>query len=435
MGRRFETVSRKTALAALIFAALLLQGQSTFPDPKEEFRLLLEWKKPGNYPPPLLEGMDVDTLSTLLDSGNLQWYEPRPTAEKWEGVVGMKIHAPPEVVWDVITDYELQCEILPDTFLECKTEHRNGNEVGNRYKLQTTVIMYDYIFDMIDQVREDPPCHLHINTVEGGLKGRELDLKLVPVDNGAHTLFFMRYFAEAGGLGIAIKLAVTVLPMIEPPTAVGAANYHSRAYKNEAERRVGYKPSAKPLPLKFDNLDLATLRIIDQRNGGIIRETPDGRIIDALTFDFIDAPPDKVYAMIVDFDKYEKIYPGGSIEVESRKGNEIIVYQKTTPLKIFIFEFMAIEMHSRYTLDPPYHASYVAIDGKYEGSHGDFRIVPLEGGNKSLVFVSAGVNLERDEGLFSRIAQSGAFPLENMLNMMGAQSALAHLRGEAERAD
>jgi len=55
---------------ALAVVGLVLLGADV--DPNEEFRLLLEWKKPAPYPRPMIEGMDADTLSALMDSGNLE---------------------------------------------------------------------------------------------------------------------------------------------------------------------------------------------------------------------------------------------------------------------------------------------------------------------------------------------------------------------------
>lgn len=416
--------------ALLIFAAL---GLGAVPDPDEEFSLILGWEEPKNYPRPMLEGMDLDTLSILLDSGNLQWYEPRPEKDRWEAVVGMKVHAPPEAVWEVMTDHELQCEIMPETFMECGIEYRNGNEVRTRHRIRTSVIMYSYEMDLIEEIIEDPPYHMHIKTVEGGLKDRELDILLVPVENNPHTLIFMRYYTHMASMGVAMRAFLAVLPMVEPPTAVGAANYHTRAYKNAAEKRAGYAALREPGPLDIENLGLETLRLIDKGNGGLIRETPEGKIIDALTWDFINAPPGRVYEVITDFDRYDEIFPGASMEVESRKGNEVVLRQKSLAFKVFLFSLGGFELHSRYVLEPPCHLSYTTIDGTYEGSHGDFRIMPLENGNKSLAFAIGGVNIDRDTGLFARMNQSGAFPLENMLNMVGTQTTLAHIRIEAER--
>jgi len=423
--------SKTIGIAALLALTLLLLGVGLNPD--EEFRLILTWQKPAPYPPPLLAGMEVKTLNRLLDSGNLQWYEPRPEPDKWEAVVGLKVHAPAQVVWEVITDYPALCRIMPETYLACETEYRKGNEVKNNQKGQTTVLKFAYKYDIIDIVTESPPYDHHVLTISG-LEKRELTVKLIPI-NDNETLLFMRYYLNMAALGYSMQAVLAVLPMIEPPTAVGAANYHSRAYKNEAEQRVGYKPPREPKPLEtISGFDLRTLGIIDEHGGGLIRETPEGKIIDALAFTIINAPPERVWEVITDFDHYEQIFPGSASKVESREGNQVTLYQTTASLNVLIFSF-GYELHARYTLDPPHHLSYVAIDGLYEGSHGDFQIQPLENGKKTLLFNRGGLNLEKDQGLTARIIKSGAFPLENMLDMMGAQAALARIKYTAEQGE
>jgi uncharacterized protein YndB with AHSA1/START domain len=408
--------------------AVLLLGADV--DPDEEFRMMLKWHKPAVYPRTILEGMDLETLSTMLDSGNLQWYEPRPEQDRWDVVVGMKIHAPPEEVWKVATDYELYCEIMPDSFAKCKTEYRKGNEVKNIYEMQTSVFMYTFTMDVIDIVQEEPPYKFKIKTIEGGVKGREIEILIIPIDNNTHTIFFMRTYPQLVSMGWTMRQALKALPMAEPAAGVGACNYTVRAYKNEAEKRAGYTPSPKPGELNIKNLDLTTLRLIDKGNGGLIRETPEGKTIDALTYTFIDAPPDRVWETITDFEHYPDIF-SAPCEVESRKGNQVTVTQKTASFSVMGLKF-GYELHARYTLDAPRHMSYAAIDGVYEGSHGDFTILPIDGANNCILFSSGGINMENDNAIVSRIAKTGAFPLENMIDMMLVRSTLAHIRIAAE---
>jgi uncharacterized protein YndB with AHSA1/START domain len=415
-------------LVTLVFISLFLISANL--DPEEEFGLILTWEKPDPYPVDMLGGMDIKTLSLLLDGGNLQWYQPRPVKDKWAGVVGMKIHAPPEVVWKVITDYKKQCEIMPETFIKCETEYRKGNEVKNNYLCRTSVLKFGYNFDMIDIVKEDPPYKMTINTIEGGLKFRELNILMVPVNEGQHTLFFMRYYSHMESLGVSMQMVLKVLPMVEPPIAVGASNYHSRAYKNEAEKQVGYKAPQMPPKIELEKLDHATLKRISEQGGGIIRETPEGKVIDGISYVFIDAPPERVWEVAVDFDHFEEVFPNSKCEVISRTENEVIVNQRTQSISILIFSF-GYDMHAKYNLDPPYHLDYIATEGVYAGSHGDLTLVPLEGGKKTLLFGTAGVDLDNDESLTSRIATSGAFPAQNMMNLIGIQLTLRHIEKEA----
>lgn len=425
-----RTGGKSVIYILLIIASLTLAAEI---DPDAELGLIFHWQKPKVYPPPMLAGMKIDTLNTMLESGNLQWYEPRPVEDAWDAVVGLKVHAPAEAVWKVATDYELQCKLMPDTFVSCKTQSRAQNRVTNIYQVKTSVVMFSYNFKMVDVVVEKPLQSIHIETVEGGLKGRAIDFLLVPVDNGAHTLVFMRYYGSMKSLGTSMRLALEALPTVEPTTTVGAANYHLRAYKNEAERRVGYKAPPKPRELVIENLDLQTLRLINQGNGGLIRETPRGKLIDVLTYTVINTPPQRVWEVATDFEHYEEIVPGTEARVESRDGNTVLMRVTMAKVSVLIFDIGGFELHPRYSLHPPNELTWVSMDGLYKDSHGSLRLLPIENGTKTLLFGAIGLNLERDTGLVARIVKSGAFPVENMFNMILSQGTLAHLKVEAEK--
>jgi uncharacterized protein YndB with AHSA1/START domain len=374
--------------------------------------------------------MDVDTLSVLLDSGNLHWFEPRPEPDDWNVVAGIKVQAPPEVVWEVITDYDLLCRIMPDTYVECRNIERGDNRSRNYFKFQVSMVMFNYNLETVEMVEEYPPDRLIMSTIAGRPE-RVVEILLTPVENNAHTLILSRCYTNFSSAGVAVRLALEALPAAGPQNAIAAANYSNRAYKNEAERRAGITAPQKLKPMAIKNLDIPTLRMLDQNNGGLIRETPQGKIIGVLAYTFIDAPPRTVWEVMTDFDNYSEIF-SAECRVESRNGNRVTVNQSTPSFMVLGMK-VGYQLHTRYTLEPPDHLSYVAIDGANKGSHGDFRIMPLDGGEKSILFGAGGMNMEKDDRLFARIAKSGAFPLENMINMTIVQSNLARIRLEAQR--
>jgi uncharacterized protein YndB with AHSA1/START domain len=415
-------------VAAVMGPLFLLGG--TF-DMFDEMNKIWRWSKPEPYPSNLAE-LDVNTLSVLLDSGNLQWYEPRPEEKKWDAVVGMKVHAPVETVWEVFTDPLLPCRIMDKTFKKCELEWEKENQAKVNYVLETRVLQFGSIFSMNDVITKDPPYHLHMSTVEGGLKGREVDVQLIPIEGGRAALVFMRYFAHMESLGLTIQTVLKVLPDSEWPVAAASANYHLREHKKEAERRAGYKPPAQPAALRYEALDVEALAWLDRYKAGLIRETYEGKDINGLAFAFIEAPPERVYALISDLEHYNDHFKNQVTEVEKREGNQVWVQQKITSQSVLIFTF-AYEMHALYTLDPPYHVSYRCMDGTYEGSTGDYQILPLEGGNRSILFAAIGINFERDQGLTARLIRSGDYPFNTVMNLLAARSYLNTFKPAAEK--
>jgi carbon monoxide dehydrogenase subunit G len=391
-----------------------------------------DWKQPKVYPPPWFEGMKMDTLSVMLDSGNLQWYEPRPEQGAWDAVVGGKVHAPLSTVWKVVTDYEGQCRMMSKTFTSCKTQWRQGDTVKNDYRIKVSVLEFATEFDMIDVVKEYPPARQHINTIEGGLKGRELDIILVPADEGRTTLYFMRYHAHMKSLGLSMQAVLALVPMAEWPVTAASANYHMSSHRKEAEKLAGYKPPAKPAPLDYEALDVDTLAALSRVNAGLIRETPEGKTISGLAFAFINAPPGPVWDLVQDLEHYNDFFRDQDTRVEKRQGNKVWVAQETTSQSVLVFTF-GYQMRSLYTLDPPRHLSYRAYEGAYEGSFGDLYILPINGGKQCVLFCETGLNFDKDTALTARIIRSGDFPFNTVMDLLAVRAVLNNLKPEAER--
>jgi len=265
------------------------------------------------------------------------------------------------------------------------------------------------------------------------LKGREVDVQMIPIEGGKTTLVFMRYYAHMESLGMAMQAILKVVPDSEWPVAAASANYHLREHKKEAERRAGYQPAAEPAPLKHDALEIKSLAWLDRYQAGLIRETYEGKDIAGMAYTFIDATPEAVYNVISDLEHYNDHFKNQETKVEKREANQVWVRQKITSQSVLVFTF-AYEMHALYTLDPPYHVSYRCIDGTYEGSMGDYQILPIEGGKRSILFAAIGINFERDEGLTAKIIRSGDYPFNTVMNLLAARSYLNNFKPAAEKA-
>jgi ribosome-associated toxin RatA of RatAB toxin-antitoxin module len=419
------------AAALLLFGGAMLM-LSAGRDPLEETKKIWIWTKPKLYPQPIPGDLDINTLSTLLDSGNLQWYLPRPEEGEWDAVAAMKIHAPPDLVWKVVTDYERYPEYMPDTLLESKTLSRQGNEVKNWHRAVNSILNFEYNYEILDVVTEDPPYHLHSETLEGGLKGRQIDWILAPMDQNQNTLIFLRHYPHIKSMGVTVRAVLAVLPMIEWPVSASAANYILRGYKQKAERLVGYTPPPEPAGLLYQALDIETLRKLDRSSCGLIRETREGKTINGLTYIFIDAPAPVVWEVLTDFENYHRTFKECQLQIEKREGNGVWARLKTSSFSILIFSF-GMELHNLYTLEPPDHLSIRTIDGLYQGSASDYQILPLGSGSKTLLFHSVGLNLERDSSLTMRMVKSGAFPATTMMCLTVSRTELSSVKEEAEK--
>jgi carbon monoxide dehydrogenase subunit G len=425
-----EKYVHKAFVLILLAVAVLMTGSKE--DPLEETKKIWIWTRPDTYPQPIPGDMDIDTLSTLMDSGNLQWYMPRPEEGEWDAIAAMKIHAPLDLVWEVVTDYERYTEYMPGTLKESKTIYRKGNEVKNWHRAVNSVLKFEYKYEILDILTEYPPYHIHSETIEGGLKDRQIDWYLVPVDDDQNTLIFIRHYPHIKSMGISIRAVLAVLPIIEWPVSASAANYILRGYKIRAENLVGYTPPREPDPLNYHALDIETLHKLDRYSCGLIRETPEGKTLNGLNYIFINAPADVVWEVITDFDKFEE-FKDCSVRIEKREGNQVWLWEELTRVSILIFNFGGMEMHGIYTMESPYHLSFLSIDGLYEGSTSDYQILPIQGGTKTLLFHSIGMNIERDNSLTMRMVKSGAFPFDTMMDITMCRTNLSAIKAESEK--
>lgn len=401
-------------------------------DPLEETKKIWTWTPPATYPQPLPGELDLDTLSALLDSGNLQWYLPRPEPGEWDAIAAMKIHAPQEVVWQVVTDYERYSEYMPATLLESKTLSRQGHKVQNWHRAVNSILNFEYHYEILDTVTEHPPDRIHLETIAGGLKGRQIDWILTPIDHNRSTLIFLRHYPQIKSMGLTVRAVLAVLPMIEWPVSAAAANYILRGYQRRAEELMGYHRPRQPAEMDYSALDLETLRQLERGSAGLIRETPEGQTLNGLSYIFIDAPAGVVWEVLTDFENYPNIFPGCKIRIEQRENERVRAWLQTTSFSILIFSF-GMELHNLYTLDPPEHLSVRTIGGLYQESTSDYRILPLPSGNTTLLFHSVGLKVERDSSLTMRMVKSGAFPATTMMCLTVARTELLCVKSAAEK--
>jgi Polyketide cyclase / dehydrase and lipid transport len=418
----------------LLFVLLAVAVMSLAPkmDVLQETKKIWTWENPKTYPQPVPGDLDITSLSVLTDSGTLQWYMPRPEKDQWDTVIAVKVHAPLEVVWKVSTDYTDYCQLIPDTLKKCEIVSRDGNTVINKYEAVNSVLNFEYKYEFVDKMTEEPMKQIHCDTTEGGLEGRQIDYYFFPVDNGENTLVFMRHYSGIKSLGSLIRMVLKTIPMIEWPVTASASSYVLRGFKHKSETISGYTSSAKPQAINYKNLDIDTLLKLESYSPGLIRETQEGKTINGLTYETINATPDTVWKTITDFEHYGD-FKDSDVVIEKREGNEVLVMQKMVSMSILIFNFGGMEMHNRYILDPPYHMSFKTIDGLYEGSTSDYQILPIENGTRSILFNSVGLVTERDKSLTMRMVRSGAFPFNSMFCVTAANANVSAIKAEAER--
>jgi len=410
---------RKTVLIAIFFIFLFSASAYSLERPIP----FLKWTPaPSDNKIGIIDGLDQEALIELTESGSVIYFHPRSEEDRFDVVVGQMIHAPLEEVWKIASDHEGACSYIQDTFDKCETISREDNIVIMSYKIHTSVTKFSFNMDIIDQITETGPYGWKLETIEGELKGRELELKLIKVDDN-RTMAFLRYFGALRSMGAIVRLVLEFVPDFETPVYSSAANYHLRCYKVEAERRSGYKFPETPASIDYKSLDAKTIEKISNWQGGLVRERPNGSTINAMAFGAMSSPQKDVWNVITDFEHYDQIFPDSSTIVESRDGNKVILKQKINQLSVYIFKFV-FDLNAHYTLEPPAKMSYATVDGTYEGTYGRFNLIPYNQDEKTLVFMTIKAAIEKDDSLSMRIVRSGDFPFDTMANFFFARDTM-----------
>jgi len=412
--------------------ALLAFPLASFSAKKSDPPGLMIWKAPpAGAKAGMIDGLDKTTLAELAESGALQYFQPRHEEDRWDIVVGMMVHAPADMVWEVATDYQGLCKLLPDTFDSCRMLSKTGGVTRMKYQAHTSVAKFSFDLDITDVFTEIEKYHWKLDTVEGSLKGRQLELLIVPMGEDL-SMTFLRYYGSMRSIGGVVKLTLMLLPDLESPVYASAATYHMRSYKNEAEKRAGYTPPKQHAAIDYAKLDPDTVNKLCAWYGGLVHETKEGKTINAMAFSSINAPAEVVWKVMTDFDRYNDIFPDSDTVVEKRSADEVVLKQSVKQIDLYVFSF-GFELHARYKLEPPTRMSYVTIDGVYKDTTGDFFLVPYDGGKKTFVYATIGVMMDRDESFTMNIVRSGEFPFDSMVNMFFARDVLNKFKAEAER--
>jgi len=129
-------------------------------------------------------------------------------------------------------------------------------------------------------------------------------------------------------------------------------------------------------------LDESTLKVLLNRGELILLEEKNGKIKYITLAIIIDAPLDKVWQVITDFENYPNFVPGHKdCKIIKRHGNEMTVESAV------IFKFMGIGSIVRYTtkyiLKKP---ELIIFDTEKNRETGRYKLIPIDEGKRVVLF-------------------------------------------------
>ncbi len=125
----------------------------------------------------------------------------------------------------------------------------------------------------------------------------------------------------------------------------------------------------------------------------IAEERPDGSLKLVTGGTLVKATPEAVWALISNYAGYSEWMP---------QTKKVEVVNETADYKdvrfVLDFKFSVITKNVKYTLrkreEPPYRIRWYLLDGDFKASTGAWHLVPVDGGQHTLVFYSTWTDLE-----------------------------------------
>jgi ribosome-associated toxin RatA of RatAB toxin-antitoxin module len=142
-------------------------------------------------------------------------------------------------------------------------------------------------------------------------------------------------------------------------------------------------------------LDESTLKVLLNRGELILLEEKNGKLKYIDYAILIDAPLDKVWQVITDFENYPDFIPGQKVcKIINKQGNEITVESAVE------FKFMVIGSTVRYTtkyiLQKP---ELIIFDTKRNKETGRYKFIPIDEGKRVVLFRTKEINMDNFTGV------------------------------------
>ncbi|HOO55529.1 MAG TPA: SRPBCC family protein [bacterium] len=189
--------------------------------------------------PPSWKDLDIEVLAKLLEDGELTSVDYVGPEKLEMCSIGILADAPPEKVWEAITDFAGYEEMMPD--MSKGTVLESGDNWA-RVRFDITVLKLSLISITTDYVLRydfDPPRRADVSWESGKVKNVNGYWELFPIDGGKRTVVI---YAITSDLESANALAGAALK--KQPSMVMAINLSSaivltRVVKQKAERLAG----------------------------------------------------------------------------------------------------------------------------------------------------------------------------------------------------
>jgi len=371
---------------------------------------------------PRLEDMDPKMLERLGGLGIVQQLRDYPDSPIKEATTVTLIQAPPDRVWKVLLDVTNRARMVPEIYTGVRVVEKKPNELITEETFKMSVSPFSWDLEGRHRYRIDrEKLRVDFEMIEGKLTGSKGRLTLVPARDGQATILVFRHYVEMRNNDLAANLFLTYSPQFGIPANMAEGVALVRGARREAGAGLD-KKYLKPPP--WAEAGLEVLDAMSEHRLYIHQEKPDQKPLGTAGAWKIAAPPDQVWNVVTDFEKWDQYQKQVGVKntIVERKPNQVKLVQKLS-YKIFYIFGIDLEIEYDYKLEPKSRLTFTSPDPKYPDTHGEWLLLPADNGKATYLLVHANINIQNALGASNMFGEEAEnpMPVQEPQNMMGIQ--------------
>jgi len=191
----------------------------------------------GSLPPKLTNTVnksDVTALVPLLELGQLSLVESYPNGRLKQATVIGLIKAPPDKVWEVITDYQHYPRMIPSV-VEIEVISKKGDDLVLEMEIEVPGSNVEY--KRHDRLFPKNRIEMWPEDEEGDITRGRWRWELLPHAGGTQTILIYTLYYDVGESSWILRQFLEETPTAEHGLNVATGQLSIRAFKKAAEKR------------------------------------------------------------------------------------------------------------------------------------------------------------------------------------------------------
>jgi ribosome-associated toxin RatA of RatAB toxin-antitoxin module len=334
----------------------------------------------------LPEGGDPQVLHDILKRGQMVIFDETTEEIPWLLSAGILVNASPEQIWRVVVGFAE----YPEWLSSCHSTQ--ATEIGKNIYEVTFTLGFRFLFVPLYvkySIRQynQPPRRIDWIGLGGTIEKTYGWGEIIPVEGG-NTMFFYTCWAEPGS-GL-LKHFYKKYPFLDVGISISAGIVDVQNVKGRVEQLkgeegaegLGAKPSGEPKTNRKEELKI--MELLTSRGPVLLFKKPEaGKPLAVSTWITIAAPPERVWADLVDYESQQYFMPMmNGIKVLEREDNKARVEYKDDINIVFFSSKIKYQLeHKHYE---PERITWTNIKGDRYVLGGSWELFPLDDGKKTL---------------------------------------------------